>query len=250
MLHGAIDCDRIDYLQRDAHYTGVAHGAIDAVRLLATVRKFHGRLAFHEKGRSALEGFLVGRALMYSSVYYHKTVRAAEVMMQSAVERLPGYPWIARSLLELTDGELLCGLAHREDRSSRLIHGLLERRLFKRIWGASKLSPAKRARWARVSKNPPIRRGVEDELAEAVGLPPGGLLLDLAGIDTRDPGGRDWAQVLVVEDGAAVRPFRANSLWRSLVLRPPTLTPLAVYVDPKFRNLPQEKISRAVDRLS
>src|SRR4029077_1581664 len=31
LLHGPIDADRIDYLQRDAHYTGVAHGAIDAV---------------------------------------------------------------------------------------------------------------------------------------------------------------------------------------------------------------------------
>ncbi len=37
ILHGPIDADRIDYLQRDAHYTGVGHGAIDAVRLLDTL---------------------------------------------------------------------------------------------------------------------------------------------------------------------------------------------------------------------
>ena len=30
ILHGAIDADRFDYLQRDVYYTGVAHGTIDA----------------------------------------------------------------------------------------------------------------------------------------------------------------------------------------------------------------------------
>ena len=110
ILHGAIDADRIDYLQRDAYYTGVAHGTIDAARLLDTVRATRSRLVFAEKGRQAVEGFLVGRALMYSSVYYHKTVRAAEVMAQAAVERLPGYPGTARPLLEGTDGDLLVAL--------------------------------------------------------------------------------------------------------------------------------------------
>ncbi len=111
ILHGAVDADRIDYLQRDAYYTGVAHGAIDAVRLLDTVRSVNGRIAFAEKGRRAVEGFLVGRALMYSSVYYHKTVRAAEMMAQAAVERQSGYPATARGLFRVTDGELLVRLA-------------------------------------------------------------------------------------------------------------------------------------------
>src|SRR4029077_1041321 len=59
LLHGPIDADRIDYLQRDAHYTGVAHGVIDANRLLETFRERKGRVVFAEKGRTAVEGFLV-----------------------------------------------------------------------------------------------------------------------------------------------------------------------------------------------
>ena len=133
ILHGAIDADRIDYLQRDAHYTGVAHGVIDAARLLETVQSHAGRLVWAEKGLNAVEGFLVGRSLMYSSVYYHKTVRAAEVMAQAAVERLPGYPDSARELFVGTDGDLFAVLDRAGGRPSVIARALRERRLFKRV---------------------------------------------------------------------------------------------------------------------
>ena len=35
-----------------------------------------------------MEGMLVARALMYSSVYFHRTVRIAEMMLNRAVEDL------------------------------------------------------------------------------------------------------------------------------------------------------------------
>ena len=144
ILHGAIDADRIDYLQRDAHYTGVAHGAIDAARLLDTMRAIRGRLVFAEKGRSAVEGFLVGRALMYSTVYYHKTVRAAEMMAQAALERLPGYPESARESFDWTDGEWLYRVRAAGGLSEELVRGLTSRRLYKRVPGRRTLTPAAR----------------------------------------------------------------------------------------------------------
>ncbi|HLB67694.1 MAG TPA: HD domain-containing protein, partial [Thermoplasmata archaeon] len=41
IIHSAIDADQIDYLMRDAHYTGAAHGMIDANRIYQTVA-LHG----------------------------------------------------------------------------------------------------------------------------------------------------------------------------------------------------------------
>jgi uncharacterized protein len=244
MLHGAIDADRIDYLQRDAHYTGVAYGAIDAGRLLATVRASRGHLAFVEKGRSALEGFLVGRALMYSSVYYHKTVRAAEVMAQSAVERLPDYPASATPLFDLTDGELIYRLLHRGDRASAVVQGLLSRRLFKRAFGVRRVPASERKSWLRIAHRPSDRRQLEDELAARVRAPSGSVLLDLSGLEQREPGEEDWSEVTVLEGAQETHPFRAPSLWRSLALRPPTLTPVAVYVDPRYRSVPDGRWAR------
>src|SRR5208283_5444569 len=154
ILHSAVDADRIDYLQRDAHYTGVGHGAVDAGRLLETMRGDGGHVVFAEKGRSAVEGFLVGRTLMYSTVYYHKTVRAAEMMAQSAVERMPGYPDGARALFGLNDGELLVRLREAGGASAELTEGLLSRRLFKRAHGWRTIPAADRGPWRRLVRSP------------------------------------------------------------------------------------------------
>ena len=181
LLHGPIDSDRIDYLQRDAHYTGVAHGAIDASRLLDTIQVRAGRLVFEEKGRNAVEGFVVGRSLMYSAVYYHKTVRAAEVMAQAAVERLSGYPASARVLLTQTDAELFVALEAAGGMSATLVRALRERRLYKRVRGWRTLpGPALRAARS-LERRPKDRRALEDEVAATLRVPSGAVLLDLSG---------------------------------------------------------------------
>ena len=223
ILHGAIDADRLDYLQRDAHYTGVAHGAIDAVRLLDTLRSHAHRIVFAEKGRSAVEGFAVGRALMYSSVYYHKTVRAAEMMAQGAVERSPGYPDGARELFRSTDGELLARLSGAGGVAAELVGRLLERRLYKRVIALPSISTAERRRWERYLRRPAERRALEDEIAGALGGAPGSVLVDLAGLVARgDPpttGGRSGSSRTGASPTRSAGPDRGA---RSRCDRPPT----------------------------
>lgn len=235
ILHGAIDADRIDYLQRDAHYTGVAHGAIDAVRLLDTVGRVGGRLVFAEKGRSAVEGFLVGRALMYSTVYFHKTVRAAEVMAEAAVERQPGYPERARAQFAWTDGELLVRLAEIGGRSGALARAIEDRRLYKRAFGWRELDPPARRRWQRLLRRPVERRALEDEIAHRLGAPDGSVLLDLSGIEVRGDPIEDWADVGLAAGRRVTFPFRGPGPWQALVRRPPADWPVSVYVEPRFR---------------
>ncbi|HXY46803.1 MAG TPA: HD domain-containing protein [Thermoplasmata archaeon] len=233
ILHGPIDADRIDYLQRDAYYTGVAHGAIDAVRLLDTVRAAGGRLAFAEKGRSAVEGFLVGRALMYTSVYFHKTVRAAEMMAQAAVERMPGYPESARPLFGRTDGEFLDRLQGAGGLSEALARGLLERRLYKRAFGWTTLPGPTRARWERLLGRPAERRALEDEIASGVRRPAGSVLIDLAMLDTRDAPEDDWGEIGLLTGEGTLFPFRRPSPWRTLAARPPSEWAVSVYAAPR-----------------
>ena len=235
ILHGAIDADRIDYLQRDAHYTGVGHGAIDAMRLLETMTAERDRLVFAEKGRSAVEGFLVGRALMYSTVYFHKTVRAAEMMAQGALERLPGFPESAISLLRGTDADLLVRVGDAGGRSGALVRSIAARRLYKRAHGWRTVSLANRDRWRTVLRRPADRRRLEDEIAARLGAPPGAVLLDLSGVESRGGPSDDWGRVGVEVDGRVTFPFRGESPWRALATRPPADWAVSAYAEPRFR---------------
>ena len=89
IISGPLDVDQMDYLLRDAYYTGVAHGTIDVDRLFQTLMVHHGNLVVDKSGLVAVEGLMVARSLMYTSVYFHKTVRIAEMMMCKAVEAAP-----------------------------------------------------------------------------------------------------------------------------------------------------------------
>jgi HD superfamily phosphohydrolase len=86
IIHGPVDADQMDYLVRDAHYTGVTHGTIDIERLLSTMKVFNDRIVLERRGVAAAEGLMVSRSLMYTSVYYHRTVRIIRMMLTKAVE--------------------------------------------------------------------------------------------------------------------------------------------------------------------
>ena len=87
-----LDADRMDYLQRDAYFTGVASGRYDAEQLVASLRLFehNGRLAvgIDARGVVALESFVVARYMMFASVYFHHTTRIFERVLQDVLREL------------------------------------------------------------------------------------------------------------------------------------------------------------------
>ena len=76
----------MDYLMRDAHHTGVSHGSIDSERLIKTMMVMNDRIVLRRGGITAAEGLMVSRSLMYTTVYFHETVRIAQRMLVKAVE--------------------------------------------------------------------------------------------------------------------------------------------------------------------
>lgn len=90
-LSGPIDIDKLDYLVRDSLHAGVPYGRqFDAGRLLSALAIDRGqrRLAITDKGRTAAEMMVFARYVMFSEVYWHRTVRAATAMLQRAVFQL------------------------------------------------------------------------------------------------------------------------------------------------------------------
>jgi hypothetical protein len=95
IVSSQLDADRLDYLLRDSFMTGVAYGRYDLEWILTNLRLARKgsagdlRLCINgAKGYHAAEQFVIGRYLMYQQVYYHKTSRAAEQMIRTAMQRL------------------------------------------------------------------------------------------------------------------------------------------------------------------
>lgn len=90
LISSNIDADRMDYLLRDAHFTGVPYGYFDLDWLVSNlgVIAYRGEytLAIGESSIHALEHFLFARAHMYAQVYMHKTAKCFEYFFQQALE--------------------------------------------------------------------------------------------------------------------------------------------------------------------
>lgn len=87
-----LDADRMDYLQRDAYFTGVASGRFDADQLVASLRLFDRDgtpvVGIDHRGVVALESFVVARYMMFASVYFHHTTRMFERILQDVLREL------------------------------------------------------------------------------------------------------------------------------------------------------------------
>ena len=86
IISGELDVDRMDYLLRDSHNTGVAYGIIDYERIISNLKLDDG-LVLDIKGVQAAEGALVSRYFMYPSVYQHHTTRIVNSMFRRALTR-------------------------------------------------------------------------------------------------------------------------------------------------------------------
>lgn len=87
LVSGQLDVDRMDYLNRDSFFTGVAEGVIGYDRILKMLTVKDGNLVVEEKAIYSIEKFLVSRRLMYWQVYLHKTVLVAEMMLVKIIHR-------------------------------------------------------------------------------------------------------------------------------------------------------------------
>ncbi|MHA7611975.1 conserved hypothetical protein [Weissella viridescens] len=87
LISSQIDADRMDYLLRDAYFTGATYGEFDLARIIQTIHPYAGGIAFADKGMNAIEDYVVSRYQMYVQVYFHPVSRAMEVLLQHLLER-------------------------------------------------------------------------------------------------------------------------------------------------------------------
>lgn len=87
LVSSQLDADRMDYLIRDAYFTGVNYGTFDLDRILRVIRPYQGHIVVKESGMHAVEDYLMSRYQMYWQVYFHPVTRSAEVVLHNIFQR-------------------------------------------------------------------------------------------------------------------------------------------------------------------
>ncbi|MDF2720953.1 MAG: YwfO [Paenibacillus sp.] len=87
LISSQLDADRMDYLLRDAYYTGVHYGTFDIERILRVIRPHKGHLVVKESGMHAVEDYLMSRYQMYWQVYFHPVTRSSEIVLRKILKR-------------------------------------------------------------------------------------------------------------------------------------------------------------------
>ncbi len=88
LISSQLDCDRLDYLKRDAFYTGISFGNVDINRILSSATIENEELVWEYKSLNALEAYVMFRYQMYWAVYFHRTNLSIQVMLRKIIERL------------------------------------------------------------------------------------------------------------------------------------------------------------------
>ena len=175
VVSGEVDVDRMDYLTRDSHYTGVAYGVVDYQRLMETMAMKDGHLVLEEGGVHAAESLLVSRLLMYPTVYFHHASRIAQKMLDVGVRVMVEEGSDPRRIREMDDLQLSAAMASAGGYPGEIIERIRARRLFKRAIyvGRDRLeSPEKMGKEGRIA----------EEIAEIAGVDPLYVLVDNPGL--------------------------------------------------------------------
>jgi HD superfamily phosphohydrolase len=212
IVSGDIDVDRMDYLIRDAHYTGL-RVSVDPERLLAVMTLRDGAFLVREEGLTACESLLVARFLMYPSVYFHHTCRAGESMMIAAIRELLANGTDYDALRVMDDVELISSLKAGTRFSRDVAERLDERRLYKRAFEGTHARVQADAALGRLVRDGKERERVQREVADACGLTDGQVLVDVP----PTPLAREVEAKVLTKDERVVGLRDASTLVRTLV---------------------------------
>ncbi|UCD73239.1 MAG: HD domain-containing protein [Candidatus Bathyarchaeota archaeon] len=184
IIRSAVDVDKMDFLLRDSYHTGAEYGQIDIFRLIYTMNVLDSNLAVDLTALPTLEAFIIARIGAFRAVYFHRTVRAYQIMMERALRAANEELGFAdtksiQDYLDLDDYSMWIKL--KECPKSRNIMKDLERRkLLKCSFEGSFF--AKDPLAISLLTNESIRQRLEEQIAEKTKIEPEKVTLDVPSV--------------------------------------------------------------------
>jgi len=190
VIAGHFSSDIIDYLIRDSYFAGVEYGKVDVQRLITSLDLIENELMADYSGAfGVLESFIIARIEMFNVVYFHRTVRATNVMIARAMDfankklGLCSFDSID-DFLTLDDAVVLrnlISLKEAKEKSSlkayEFISRVIERKLLKSTY---ELMIHRRDNFfENLLNKTSIRKQIESEIGDKVGIDPDYVIIDV-----------------------------------------------------------------------
>jgi len=141
IISGSLSSDLMDYLPRDGFFTGVEYGKVDYNRIINSFRVTNnGSLALDISSFYSFESMIISRYEMFRAVYFHKTVRSAEVMLLHSLllssEILNLSKISLTDYLKLTDDSILLKISSspNNEMAKEMVSNYMERKLLKCVY--------------------------------------------------------------------------------------------------------------------
>jgi uncharacterized protein len=186
IIVGDLDADRIDFLLRDSHHSGVSLGLVDTDQILQALTIQGGCIVLAgdgdyraEMSQTAAESMLIARAHHYNALIYHPAVQSIRAMLLAALENAlsrmdadEAKSSIVQFFMEYTDPDLLDFIRQRGDGTAQ---DLLARIKYGRGLALAarfdhrSLSPGIRMALSTISRHGPMRKLFEDALGKKYG---------------------------------------------------------------------------------
>jgi len=190
IIASQFDVDIMDYLVRDSYFTGVEYGKVDIYRLIDSIDIIDNKsLGVDLAALYALEAFIIARYEMFKAVYFHRSVRAAEVMliraMDYANEKLGLTAFkTPEEYLKLDDASVLLGLLSLKDAkekplkfSYKIAQMLDNRQLFKCAYEV--IIHRRDEFFTSILSLGDIRRQIAQEMSDNTGVDPDFIYIDV-----------------------------------------------------------------------
>ncbi|MCS6769712.1 MAG: HD domain-containing protein [Candidatus Caldarchaeum sp.] len=234
LVSGPLDVDRLDFLVRDAYFSGATYGVVDVKRIIRLTKLLDDGPAVDSRGMGAVEELAIARYHSFINIYFHHTVRAAQILLLRAALKLSGELNFAEMPVEeylgYDDLTTWCLMKNKEQTRGvveRLERRILPRTVFERQYFGD-MGPRFSLR---------ERMEVESEIADQAGADPSKVFVDFS-----------YAPPLTKYGPGEIRihPSTADESWILKQLSKP-LNVVRVYVEKDVQ--PVDRVRKAAEEI-
>ena len=181
IISSSFDVDKMDFVLRDSYHTGAGYGSVDVFRLIYTMDILDGNLAVDMTALPTLESLILARLESFRAIYFHRAVRAVQMMLLKAFDMAKDDLEILKvknpdEYLEWDDYAVWSKLML-NPQSREIMRELSERKLLKCAY--EKTFFAKDELLSSVITNENVRLKLEEEIATKAKVPATDVGIDL-----------------------------------------------------------------------